>query len=33
MKLKMKEDQNGDISVLFRRGTQIVTGVRGWADL
>jgi hypothetical protein len=33
MKLKMKEDQNVDTSVLFRRETQIVTGVRGWAGL
>jgi hypothetical protein len=29
MKLKKKEDQNVDVSVLLRRGSKILTGGRG----
>jgi hypothetical protein len=29
MKFKRKEDQRGDASVLFRRGTKIIKGSRG----
>ena len=30
MKLKRKEDQRVDASVLFRRGSNIIKGNRGW---
>ena len=30
MKLKKKEDQSVDASVLHRRGNKIITGGRGW---
>jgi hypothetical protein len=30
MKLKKKEDQNVDASVLLRRGNKILMGGRGW---
>ena len=29
MKLKKKEDQSANVSVLLRRGNKIITGVRG----
>jgi hypothetical protein len=33
MKLKRKEDQRVDVSVLFRRGNNIIKGSRLWRDL
>ena len=33
MKLKKKEDQSVDASVLLRRGNKIITGGRGWEGL
>jgi hypothetical protein len=33
MKLKMKENQNVDASVLLRRGIKILVGSRGWKRL
>ena len=33
MKLKRKEDQRVDASVLLRRGTKIIKGSRGWEGL
>jgi hypothetical protein len=33
MKLKNKEDQNVNVSVLCRRGNKILTGSRGWEGL
>ena len=33
MKLKKKEDQSVDASVLLRRGNKIFTGGRGWEGL
>ena len=33
MKLKKKEDQNGDASVLLGRGNKILTGSREWDRL
>ena len=33
MKLKEKEDQSMDASVLFRRGNKIIMGARGWKGL
>jgi hypothetical protein len=32
MKLKKKQDQSVDVSVLLRRGNKIITGVRGWEE-
>jgi hypothetical protein len=33
MKLKRKEDQRVDASVLLRRGNKIIKGSRGWEGL
>ena len=33
MKLKKKEDQSVDASVLLRRGNKIIKGSRGWEEL
>ena len=33
MKLKRKEDQRVDASVLLRRGNNIIKGSRGWKGL
>jgi hypothetical protein len=33
MKLKRKEDQNVDVSVLLRRGNKLLKGGRGWEGL
>lgn len=33
LKLKNKEDQNADASVLFRTGNKILRGGRGWEGL
>jgi hypothetical protein len=33
MKLKRKEDQSVDASVLLRRGNNIIKGNRGWEGL
>ena len=33
MKLKRKEDQRMDASVLLRRGNKIIKGSRGWEEL
>ena len=33
MKLKRKEDQRMDASVLLRRGNNIIKGSRGWEGL
>jgi hypothetical protein len=33
MKLKKKEDQSVDASVLLRRGNKVITGGRGWEGL
>ena len=33
MKLKRKEDQRVDASVLLRRGDKIIKGTRGWEGL
>ena len=33
MKLKRKEDQRVDVSVLLRRGDKIIKGSRGWEGL
>ena len=33
MKLKRKEDQRVDASVLLRRGNKIIKGSRGWKEL
>ena len=33
MKLKKKEDQSVDASVLLRRGNKIIKGSRGWEGL
>ena len=33
MKLKKKEDQSVDASVLLRRGNKIIIGGRGWEGL
>ena len=33
MKLKKKEDQRVDASVLLRRGNKIIKGRRGWVGL
>ena len=33
MKLKKKEDQRVDASVLLRRGNKIIKGSRGWEGL
>ena len=33
MKVKKKEDQSVDASVLLRRGNKIITGARGWEGL
>ena len=33
MKLKKKEDQSMDASVLLRRGNKLITGCRGWKEL
>ena len=33
MKLKKKEDQRVDASVLLRRGNKIIKGSRGWVRL
>jgi hypothetical protein len=33
MKLKRKEDQRVETSVLLRKGNKIVNGSRGWEDL
>ena len=33
MKLKRKEDQRVDASVLLRRGNKIIKGSRGWEEL
>jgi hypothetical protein len=32
MKLKRKEDQRVDASVLLRRGNKIIIGSRGWKE-
>jgi hypothetical protein len=33
MKIERKEDQRVDVSVLFRRGNNIIKGSRGWEGL
>jgi hypothetical protein len=33
IKLKRKEDQRVDVSVLLRRGNKIIKGSRGWEGL
>jgi hypothetical protein len=33
MKLKRKEDQRVDVSVLLRKGNNIIKGNRGWEGL
>jgi hypothetical protein len=33
MKLKKKEDQSLDASVLVRKGNKLLTGARGWERL
>jgi hypothetical protein len=33
MKLKRKEDQRVDASVLLRRGNKIIKGSRGWEEI
>jgi hypothetical protein len=33
MKLKRKEDQRVDVSVLLRKGDKIIKGSRGWEGL
>jgi hypothetical protein len=33
MKLKRKEEQRGDASVLLKRGNKIIKGIKGWEGL